>query len=1350
MSSKRVALLLAALLCLFVVTPSSLFAQAISTGTVAGTVTDPSGGAIVGATVTLTDTATNIARTDVSNENGRYFFANVVPSKYSVSVSKTGFRVSKLIDQTVSVGASLTLNVTLEIGSVAETVEVTATNGAELQTLNATVGNTVSGDLLQSLASIGRDAMTFVTLQPGVSPDGSVAGAVVDQSTFMLDGGQNTNDMDGSMQVYTPSFAGDPTGGIVSNSIGGSPTGVMPTPLDSVEEFKVNTANQTADFNSSAGAQVEVVTKRGTSQWHGSAYEYYLDNNFNANSWENNNTGTPLPSYHYNRFGVSGGGPIIKKDILGGKTYFFANYEGFRWNNAQTYEVPVPSANMRLGILTLNVCNAACVANPTANPPVPTNFNMQTGTNCGQDANTACDPRGLGINTLVQQMWNKYEPIGNDPSCGVVGLSSTCDGVNEIGFKANVEVPYTSNFGVARLDHDFSSKFHFNSSYRYYKLVRDTTNQVDVGGFFPGDTLGVPTALSSRPQQPWFFVAGLTINVTSNTTNDIHYSYLRNFWSWGDPGGVPQNSTLGGALEPFGETTNALIPYNVNTQSVRTRFWDGQDNFLRDDWTMLKGNHLMTFGGAYQRNYDYHQRSDNGGGINYQPSYLLGDSAGGGLVDFSATNPAGVSSVTWGRDSAAVLGIVTDAQVAYTRSGSDLALNPPLTHAFDQSTIPYYNVYWSDSWHVKPSLTVTYGLGWTLEMPPTEKNGKQIVLVNDSGQQLNLNAYLNQRETAALQGQVYNPAVGFELVGNAGAGQKYPYNPFYGSFSPRVAVAWNPNYSDGFLGKVFGGNKTVIRGGYSRVYGRLNGVDLVLVPLLGTGLIQAVDCRTNNMNGTCNGPVSVANAFRVGTDGLTAPIPAASPTLPQPTFPGINSVSAAAGEALDPNFRPNVVDSFDFTIQRQLSNKFLLELGYIGRRITHEYQPININAVPYMMTLGGQQFAKAYAAVEVGLGCATSIAACGAAVPTGKTNQIAYANTFAPQPFFETALKGTGYCNGFASCTAAVVYNEGINGSNLESQSVWSLWSDLDNGGFNFPRSMLNTPLNCPTGAEIGCNGELSSGVGVNASIGHGNYNGAFVSLKMNSWHGITLQENFTYSKALGTGAFVQATSEYTANDPFNLNNMYGLQNFDRKFVFNTYALIEDPWYKSQHGIIGHIAGGWSLSPIVAIGSGAPLYCNTNTDAQSFGAGDGANFFDNEQCIFNSLSGTSAGVHNNVAGSGGVGLQNCANGPCLNEFGNPATVFNNLRDPILGLDTGTGGVGVIRGLGYWNVDMRLVKDIKIFERVGIQFQYTLTNVFNHVVFYDSGLAVYSPATFGALTTQGNNPRAMQFGLRLTF
>jgi hypothetical protein len=1360
MSSKRVALLLAALLCFFAVTPSSLFAQSASTGTVAGTVTDPSGSAVVGATVNLTDTATSIARKDVTNENGRYFFANVVPGKYSVSVNKTGFRVSKLVDQVVQVGESLTLNITMEIGSVAETVEVTATTGADLQTLNATVGNTIGGETLQQLPTIQRDAATFVTLQPGVSPDGSVAGAVTDQSTFMLDGGQNSNDMDGSMAVYTQSFAGDPTGGIVSNQLMGSPTGVMPTPLDSVEEYKVNTANQTADFNSSAGAEVQVVTKRGTNAWHGTAYEYYLDNALNANTWDNNASGTPIPVYHYNRFGAAGGGPIISKNILGGKTFFFANYEGFRWNDSATGTYIVPSAQMREGILTLPVCDAACAAGGTgAPPPVPTTFNLNTGMNCGSTGTAPCDPRGLGLDPAIAALWSKVPMpnFGSSNPCLSYAGSQYCDGVNEQAFRANYSVPYTSNFGVARLDHDFGAKWHFNSSYRYYKLVKSTNSQVDIGGVFSGDEAGTPTALSVRPQQPWYYVAALTTNVTTNTTNDFHYSFLRNYWSWSDPGGVPQSyalNGLGGALEPFGEgcaSEPCMGPYNVNTQSVRTRFWDGHDNFLRDDWTMLKGNHLFTFGGAYQRNWDWHQRSDNGGGINYQPTYLLGNAAGSNGVDFSSTLPSGVNAVQWERDSATVLGIITQAQIAYTRTGPDLTLNPPLTHAFDQSTIPYYNVYWSDSWHMKPSFTLTYGLGWTLEMPPTEAQGKQIELVDPSGQQLSSAAYLKQREDAALQGQVYNPEIGFALVGNTGSGQKYPYNPFYGSFSPRVAAAWNPNYSDGLMGKVFGGNKTVVRGGYSRVYGRLNGVDLVLVPLLGVGLIQAVECSNNFMPGAI-APVSagpqcgstnptVANAFRIGTDGPVAPIPAPTTTLPQPTIPGVNNTSAATGDVLDPNFRPNVVDSFDFTIQRQLTPKIVLELGYIGRRITHEFQPININSVPYMMTLGGQQFQKAYAAVETQLGCATSYAACGAAMPSGTANQIAYANSFTPQPFFEAALKGTGYCNGFTSCTAAVVYNEGAVSGNLLTQSVWSLWSDLDNGGFNFPRSMMNTPI---PGAPIGANGQITSGVAVNASIGHGNYNGAFVSLKTNNWHNVTLTQNFTYSKALGTGAVVQASSEYTTNDPYNLNNMYGVQNFNRKFVYNVYALIDDPWFKSQQGFLGRIAGGWSLAPIFAAGSGQPVYCNTFSDGQSFGEADGANFFSNEQCIFTGAHPYGSSLH-----------ANCGAG-CYNIFANPAALLATVRNPILGLDTGTGGNGSpIVGLPYWNVDLRVVKNIRVMERYQLQFEYTVTNLFNHVVFYDptafGGLyPSFGAGSFGQTTAQGNNPRAMQFGLRFQF
>ena len=165
----------------------------------------------------------------------------------------------------------------------------------------------------------------------------ALAGAVVDQSYFSLDGGNNTNDMDGSMNVYTSSYAGDPTGGVATQNTPGTrhggPTGVMPTPQDSVEEFKVNTAGQTADFNSSAGAEVKVVTKRGTNAWHGTAYEYYKDNNWSSNSWQNNynrlSSRSAFPASITAASAAPIGGPIIPKEILGGKTYFFFNYEGF-------------------------------------------------------------------------------------------------------------------------------------------------------------------------------------------------------------------------------------------------------------------------------------------------------------------------------------------------------------------------------------------------------------------------------------------------------------------------------------------------------------------------------------------------------------------------------------------------------------------------------------------------------------------------------------------------------------------------------------------------------------------------------------------------------------------------------------------------------------------------------------------------------------------------------------------------------------------------------------------------------------------------------------------------------------
>jgi hypothetical protein len=449
-----------------------------------------------------------------------------------------------------------------------------------------------------------------------------------------------------------------------------------------------------------------------------------------------------------------------------------------------------------------------------------------------------------------------------------------------------------------------------------------------------------------------------------------------------------------------------------------------------------------------------------------------------------------------------------------------------------------------------------------------------------------------------------------------------------------------------------------------------------------------------------------------------------------------------------------------------------MELGYIGRKITHEYLPININAVPYMMTLGGQSFAKAYAGVEVALKCNVSIDACGSNVPTKKLSDgslnpayTSFINSLPKQAFFESAMK-PGFCSGYSSCTAAVVDSEL---SGFEGQNVWDLYSDLDNGGFNFPRSMLNTPLAgtapCPGSSDptpCGANGQLTSGVGINASVGYGNYNAGFVTLRMNQWRGLTMQQNFTWSKALGTGAVYQATSEYTADDAFNIPAMYGVQPFDRKFVYNVFFVYQPPFYRNQSGFLGHVLGGWTFAPIFAAGSGEPMQVyTTNGGGEAFGEGDSVNFFSNETGILNGSLGQSTGsLHYNVctgsnkASCNGIGTS----GKGLNFFGDPAAAWSKIRMPILGLDSRNGGYGIFRGFPYWNLDMSLRKNFRVSERFSVEFSTIFTNVLNHMqpedpngYFTGTGnLDASSPSTFGTVAGQFNTPRQMEFGLRVNF
>lgn len=1310
----------------------SAWAQSSASGTVSGQVMDQQGLVVPDVQVRATDTTTNITLITLTNQSGRFIIPNVAPGTYDISFAKPGFTTRKVMRQDVRVAEVLNLNATLEIGQVASVVEVTAAPGAELQTVNATVGTTVSGASLTYLPIFGADVSSLALYQPGVSLDGEVAGAMYDQNTFQLDGGNNSNDMDGSMKDYTGSYAR-------TGYAGGSqpPSGVLPTPPDTIEEFKVATAGQTADFNGSSGSQVSVVTKRGTNQIHGSAYEFYSSSDVGgANSWDANHTPsgnlgyTPIAITHSNRYGGTIGGPMLPT-LAGGKTYFFFGYEGFNFPQSAIINRSVPTDTLRAGIIQINEGGTYVPFNLSANPVTVNGTTYAP--NC-----PGCDPRNLGLNPLVSQLWNKYMPEPNNFNLG--------DAHNVAGFQGQVSLPTTSKFLVGRIDHDFSEKWRFMGSYRYFALSQLTTNQIDIGGALPGDKLGVPAARAPRPQKPDLLVGGLTTVINPTMTNDFHYSFTRIWWQWASSAAPPQLSGLGGALEIGGETSQALIPYNVNNQNTRQRFWDGHDTMIKDDVTKIKGTHVIQFGGNFSRNFDYHARNDNGQGINTSPVYQIG--ANSGILYSSADQPAGLPSSQvgkWNSYYSEVLGIVDQPQQLFTRSGAQLSLNPVGTPMFDKSTIDFYNLYVTDSWHIKPSLTLTYGLGYQIEMPPVEQSGKQVELVDANGHPITFSDYFATKATNALQGNVYNPIIGFSTIANVtGASHKYPYNPYYGGLSPRIALAWNPKGGDGLLGRVLGNGKTVFRGGYGQIYSRLNGVGLVLIPLLGVGLGQPVSCIGASGSGQClgSGGATPSTAFRIGADGLTAPIPTPTKTLPQPSYPGTNgSPAAGAASVLDPSFRPAATYNFNFSVQREIRPKVLFETGYIGRIITHEWMQRDLDAVPTMMTLGGQSFAQAFA---------------GMYIPICGLGPVCAGNSVAPvQPFLENALGGptSVFCKGFASCTAAVIANPAMNTA-IQGTNVFDLWSALS----HVPSWKLGRTIPSSQSADLPSG--QASGIYADDSSGSSNYNAIYTTFTMHDWHGITTLSNFTWGRALGTGNQSQATSQYTVLNPYNVSqSMYGPQFWDFKFTYTQTFLWTEPFFRTQQGVLGHLLGGWRIAPIFTARSGGPLQVGSvGGGNQSFGETQTGGAFDGAVLAGPWTGGTTAHYNINIPNSAtGAGINgNLENGGNnLNMFGNPVQTFNQFRPCVLGYDTSCGSGGQIRGMSNWNMDLNIAKDINLFkERVSATLAFQFTNVLNHVVLADPSLSIGSPNDWGVLGSnengQLNGPRQLTFNMRLRF
>lgn len=1365
---------LCAIALLLALWPSNLLGQVAGSGSVLGRVTDPSGAVIPNATVTLKNESTGSIRTTKTNTKGAYIFPGVNAGLYSVTVTKQGFNTAIIADQTVHIAVTLTVNAVLHVGAVSTTVTVSATAGADLQTTNATVGGELSSALITRLPNVGLDATSLAVLQPGETIDGAPGGETRDQNSFQVDGGFATDDMGGDVNAYVSSFASDVFGGMATYKINPAPSAVFPIPTYSVEQMSVATSNQTASFSGAAGSQVQVETKSGTNTFHGNVYEYYLDTKFgSANTWDQNydneHYGTQIPSAHYSRFGADAGYYIPHFHYLGGKWYVFGNYEGYRFPQVSSFEQSFPSAAMREGLITLDG-ETINLNNTAVNGFAPNAATCVSASGCDNGTYKAgavinctgvggCNG-GLGVNPTITAFWNKYLPLPTDTTSG--------DGVNYYGYPGTISTPQSSNFGVFRLDHDFSKIEHFNSTLHYYKLSNSSAGMWDIGGFFPGDTKGQYAAIKQVPQNSWMYTAGLTSTLAPTLTNDIHFSFTRNYWAYADPNAVPNlagypaNADIGGGAFS-GETV--FGPFNDDNQDLKDRFWDGHDWLVRDDITWLRGSHLITMGGSYLREDILVSKDDTGINIGEYPQYLVGNGQGesnaASGLNMSGYVPAGVQESSSGYDDLydSVLGIVSTTQALYSYGlgsiSSGLPLNPfqscadsaiPATAlcqnsppVVDSLTMPSYNIYFNDSWSIKPSFTLNYGLGYTLEMPGYSQNGEASAMVDQTDHLINLQQYLNSVYNDALHGTAYAPIIGFSTIRNVSNSGGYSYNPYYGGFSPRAGLAWK------FA------PETVLRAGYARIYGRLNGVLPGYLPIDTPGFFVPDMCGAPAANGTCGNSVPSVNAtnaaWRIGdvnsSGTFAAPLATPAATEAQPYYPGLNGIGIGSAETISPDLYPDISDEFTVGIQHQFGPKILAEIGYIGR-LSHNL-PVyySITAVPYMLTLDGQTFANAWKNVMV-------------ATNYGTTNL----SNIPQQPWFEAAFPA-GYCQGqgYSNCTNMFVQQNDINNSALMYyDDPFDTWNEYQNQ-FAFGRSTTSSAIpNSPYGA----NGQTPSLI-TEASTGYGNYNDGYLQLTVSNWHNLTMKSVFNYSKALGVGYVDQARTNEATNNPWNLQDSYGPQWYDERFNFNLFFTYAEPFFSNQQGFLGRLLGGWQISPILTAGSGTPIQLGTaNGDCGSFGECNTLYIHAMENMVATSPwpNPQSASEHAEPSDYASLPCGNVGYG--YDAFSNPMTtcpvnggIFGDpVRNPILGLDGEDGGGGPVYGLPFWNMDLGLSKNIKFHERYHANVYFQYYNVFNHMqpgdpCYYSDYTSAWGVLGCGG-NLQANNPRQLQLGLDLTW
>ncbi len=1283
-------------------TPRRAFAQGGVTATLSGTVFDSSGAVVPGATITAKNNATASTTTAVSGADGLFTIPALEPGNYTVTVTLQGFMTAALQDVRLNAGVPANIKPILEPGGVAQTIIVEAA-GEVLQTTQTSVATTLTQRQITSLPLPGRGAFDLVTFMPGVTTaDGSSRGAMVNglpTSTvnITLDG---MNIQDNYAKTWDGMF-----------------TRVSPR-LDAVEEVTIGTAAQEADMAGQGGVQIKMVTRSGTNDYHGSVYYYMRRDWMNSNTWFNlhrnvdiNGNPTGKPTLSQFQPGGRLGGPVRIPGLYNGrdKLFFFVNYEWVRSPGTNTSTRTIMSPLSEQGIFQYS-----------GRPNVDL---MALAAKNGQTARI--DPTVARLLADVRASTKKT---------GVV--NATTDPLTQ-SFAWQQPTHSKTKYPTVRVDYNVTTNNRLTGSITQNHLISDPDTTNNMQTVYPGFPVhGLQDSVRYSGQGSWRWT------VSSKVVNEFRF---------GKTGGATKFSPdlttdmyqgtgyggMNGYAIGWSAFKSIANPYPATANSAR----EGKTMVFEDSLSWVKGPHLLTLGVSYTKAevWLYNQTK--------VPTVTLNMVTGDPADDMFNTTNFPLASTTDINNAKALYAVLTGRVSAITRNAR---IQPDGTTykilgASDQyGTLPQWGSFISDTWHWKPTVTIKAGLRYDVQRPFYAQNNSYSTATLDDifgltgvGSGFQPGSVVNNLGNLFKPGTLQGKATTYKMLQkNTNA-----YDVDWGGFAPSLGAAWTVGAENGFLHALLGAKgKSVLRGGASLAYQRGGMSDFTGV-FGGNPGIQ-IDTSRN----LANGNLGTLPVLLTGSDlgppaaNLTRSYPMAVPTASSNVY------------VFDPHIKTPSAFSYFFSWQRQLAKDMAVEARFIH---TNSFNTWTAGGqLPYMdyneLNILENGFFSEFKLAQANLQ---------ANIAAGKANTFAYTGVAgtSPLPVFLAYLNGSKLSNDATKYTGSGWTNTTLVQSMYPlnpnpytaASTIWANSAYRGNGitaGYPSNFWVVNPDINH---GYVVTNGPKTS------------YDGVQLSLNRRFSRGLLFEFNYTYGKGW-MDQFYSFHKPYVTTE-MNYTNIYTNQggnatgNVRHVFAGNWMYDLPFGWGKrfasGGNGVVERIIGGWSFQGVARLQSGRMLDFG-NVRLIGMTADELRNSFqirkvtDPQNQYRTLVYMLPQDIIDNTIKAYSMNATGYSSGAPTGRYFAPANSPSCMESV-----NGFGDCGVrsliVTGPKVVRLDFNLIKQIRVTERVSLQGQAQVFNVFKNVNFNPVNY-IGSVSDSYQVTGAIDQSRTMQLAFRISF